>query len=274
MRMKHFIHLIRPLRIVTRLNVIFKSAGPDDTSVSEEFYNHCHPFCRAVKARPGMLTKCARDDIDTMIVNAGRTGKPYIKTCHAGVCELVVPVFTTEFIGSLCIGPVRPRGKNAVYPYTRELFQKLTPLDTRFFAGTRTLLKILASYIADEEEAIALRERSSSVKNKKVAAALHYIGKKLPGAVSVSEAARIAGVSPSRFVHLFKEETGITFTDYVIRCRMERAKRLLARSTLPVTDIAFECGYANQSYFSSVFRRITGVSPKAYQRAHAKKQTP
>jgi len=84
--------------------------------------------------------------------------------------------------------------------------------------------------------------------------------------VTRDEAARAARLSPSRFSVLLRQETGATFNDLLNGMRVDRARRLLRRSSKPLSIIALECGFADQSYFTKVFRRHAGMTPRRYRR--------
>jgi AraC family transcriptional regulator len=72
-------------------------------------------------------------------------------------------------------------------------------------------------------------------------------------------------LSPYHFAHVFKRLIGIAPHQYVMQRRMDRAKQLLAHTTLPIVEIAVELGFANQSHFSAVFHRVTGLTPLTYR---------
>jgi AraC family transcriptional regulator len=82
----------------------------------------------------------------------------------------------------------------------------------------------------------------------------------------VSELASIASMSCGHFARLFKESTGVAPHQYVTAQRVERASRLLAQSELPVVEIALRSGFAAQSSFTTTFRRMTGMTPRAFRR--------
>ena len=73
-------------------------------------------------------------------------------------------------------------------------------------------------------------------------------------------------VSRSRFVHLFKEITGKSVTDFTTSIRIERAKELLVSTDLPVREIAEIVGYDDQNYFSRRFLKAVGISPREYRK--------
>ena len=77
--------------------------------------------------------------------------------------------------------------------------------------------------------------------------------------------ARAAGLSGSHFSHLIRERTGRTFTDLMAQYRVDCAKTMLRRTGKSIIQIAMECGFEDQSYFSRVFKRYTGTSPRTYR---------
>ena len=83
---------------------------------------------------------------------------------------------------------------------------------------------------------------------------------------SVEELAADCCVSQSRFVHLFKEVTGKSVTDFVTSIRVERAKELLVSTDLPVREISETVGYDDQNYFSRRFLKAVGISPRDYRK--------
>jgi AraC family transcriptional regulator len=85
--------------------------------------------------------------------------------------------------------------------------------------------------------------------------------------ISLAELARIVQFSPYHFAHLFKQSTNTSPHQYVIRCRIERAKQLMGMGNLSIAAIAQTVGFASQGHFTYHFKRLVGVTPKAYQRS-------
>lgn len=72
-------------------------------------------------------------------------------------------------------------------------------------------------------------------------------------------------LSPNHFSTIFSQECGITFIEYLTDVRVESAKKLLRESGLKGADIAYECGFSDPHYFSFIFKKKTGVSPREYK---------
>lgn len=85
--------------------------------------------------------------------------------------------------------------------------------------------------------------------------------------IALDEVAESVHISPYYLSHLFRDELGITFIEYLTRTRVERAKQLLVDGKRTVAEVAREVGYEDAGYFSRVFKKLTGRTPAAYRRA-------
>ena len=85
-------------------------------------------------------------------------------------------------------------------------------------------------------------------------------------AVNLEDAARQAGLSPFHFLRVFSKVVGVTPYQYLLRLRLREAARLLAEGSRPVTDVAFDAGFADLSNFVRTFRRAAGLPPRAFRK--------
>ena len=102
-----------------------------------------------------------------------------------------------------------------------------------------------------------------------ISAALQYINKNFKEKISLKAIETNLHVNPSYFSTLFKNEMGITFTDYLNTLKIEYACTLLANSNMSIIDISLSAGFDDQSYFTKVFRKAKGVTPKQYRSSHS-----
>jgi AraC-like DNA-binding protein len=97
--------------------------------------------------------------------------------------------------------------------------------------------------------------------------ALDFMRENLHRDISRDEVARHAGISPSHFSRLLKERTGRSFTELLRQCRVDLACTLLQNSDQTLTEIADNCGFCDQSYFTRVFQDVKGATPKQFRAA-------
>lgn len=94
---------------------------------------------------------------------------------------------------------------------------------------------------------------------------LTYISKNYHKKIGNTHCANLMNVSTSYFCRLFKKITGMPLTEYVHRYRIEKSKQLLIKHELSISQIAYETGFENLSYYDRLFQRYVKMSPKAYQ---------
>ena len=99
-----------------------------------------------------------------------------------------------------------------------------------------------------------------------------FIHAQLEAPLTLSQIASAAQLSPFHFLRGFKQLFQMTPHDYLSACRVERAKFLLERTDLPITEICFCVGFESLGSFSSWFTRLAGSSPRAWRRSNLKKQ--
>ena len=106
---------------------------------------------------------------------------------------------------------------------------------------------------------------SDKFSQKKLEQVISYVQGNLERSVSLSELAKVVQLSSSRFARGFKQMTGISPHQYILKCKIERAKELLKNPLLPIADISYSLSFSSQSHFTTVFRRFTGITPNTYR---------
>ncbi len=104
-------------------------------------------------------------------------------------------------------------------------------------------------------------EKSSRI----VKNAAEYISQNFSEDITLATVADHLHVNTSYLSTLFRQVTGMTFKEHLNRVRIEEAARLLSNTDYPVMEIAVACGYKDQSYFTKVFKKLTGLTPKQYR---------
>jgi two-component system response regulator YesN len=114
-------------------------------------------------------------------------------------------------------------------------------------------------------EFASLYEAQRSFSSKEVAHAVQFIRSHCQRDLSLKEIADEVGMSPNYFSTLFAKETGHGVIDYIHLLRVEKAKRLLTESRLKSYEVAAQVGFTDHSYFSKVFKKLTGFNPRKYR---------
>jgi len=128
-----------------------------------------------------------------------------------------------------------------------------------------SLIQKLAVHLLRGYSTLALRigERGKGLPQNQLQRAIEFINDNLDKELTLEAIAAETNFSPYYFARLFKRSTGLTPYQYVTQCRMKKAKSLLAKGNLAILEVGQQVGFHNQSHFSNVFRKFTGITPKA-----------
>lgn len=98
----------------------------------------------------------------------------------------------------------------------------------------------------------------------------NYILTNLSSELQRDELASVVHISAGHLSRIFKEEEGISLSDYIINKRIAMAKQLLSRTAIPITSVASKVGISYASYFTKIFKKYTGLTPQEYRAEHRK----
>ncbi len=118
-----------------------------------------------------------------------------------------------------------------------------------------------------EEKAADIQALREHTVRREIAEAQRYIQTHIGKKIAMDEMAHRLNLNPSHFSRIFKQETGVTFVEFVTRTKMEKAKELLNQSDMTVVEIAEQLGYEHTSYFIKLFRNASGMSPNEYRKS-------
>jgi len=111
-------------------------------------------------------------------------------------------------------------------------------------------------------------EAESSLSERQLVRTREIIEERLAERITLADIAAEFGLGADHFGRLFKRASGATLYQYVIRCRVNRARQLLAETDTPIIEIAHDCGFADQVHLTRAFRRLVGTTPAAYRKSH------
>lgn len=109
------------------------------------------------------------------------------------------------------------------------------------------------------------RLHEETYEREEINSAIRYIRQHYEGNITLEEISGHVNLSRVYFSQLFKGETGMSFTDYLIQYRITEAKKLLRNTDLKMYEIASKVGIPDQHYFNRLFKNITGVTPAKYK---------
>jgi two-component system response regulator YesN len=101
--------------------------------------------------------------------------------------------------------------------------------------------------------------------NPKVPVAVSFVDDNLHRDIYIADVAKLVRLSPSRFSHLFSSDVGMPFAQYLKKARLEKARKLLEESSVPVKLIALGVGYNDPAHFEREFKKTYGVTPSQYR---------
>ncbi|MBK9137433.1 MAG: helix-turn-helix domain-containing protein [Verrucomicrobia bacterium] len=206
---------------------------------------------------------------------------PRTVTCVSGMCETAVPVrLGDRLVGLLQTGQVfRKKPTQGQFEHIARLvegWELEVPRSAlrRAYHATRVLsatehdavirmLGIFAQHLALASNRLVMHQDHNEP--LMVQKAKEFIQQHQSEELSLTDVAEAVNASTFYFCKVFKKATGINFTDYVSRVRIERAKNLALNPNLRISEIAFEVGFQSLTHFNRVFKRITGVSPTVYR---------
>ncbi len=206
---------------------------------------------------------------------------PTTITCFAGLTDTAVPVRIGEgVIGYLQTGQVSLKNPSAIQfeKITNQLLEWDAKLDlgavkeayfqshvlsSSQYTAMIKLLEIFAKHLAMVANEITVQENEAE--SPLVRRARAYIVGHQADPIDLDNVAKAMHVSTFYFCKVFKKSTGLTFTEYLGRVRIEKAKTLLLNPHLRISEIAYEVGFQSLTHFNRVFRQVTGQSPTAFR---------
>lgn len=111
-------------------------------------------------------------------------------------------------------------------------------------------------------------KRSPIIDSRRILKVQNYIDQNFSNTIKLDELAALSGMTKTAFCRFFKLRTGRSVIDYVLLVRLGHASRQLVNTTKSVIEIAYECGFNNQSNFNRIFRNKKGISPKEFRETH------
>ena len=164
-----------------------------------------------------------------------------------------------ELMNEINISPASPvkQGFEAHIPFWKESIQRITPKNANVL--TESVLLYMLSYLTENDSAVI--SKSSNL----IESITYYIDNNYADPeLSLKKIADIFAYTDKYLSHIFKEGTGMNFSEYLTRLRIQRAIDLIGKGARDVSQIAYESGYRDSVYFAKVFKRYVQKTPDKY----------
>ena len=243
-----------------------------------------NPFCALMAKSNHTCSACLQLQAK---IEKEASMEPKTLKCFAGLCDSAVPVRVGEnLVAFLQTGQILSHTptKKQFTTVTRSILKYGTDVDLKSleeawfqsrvvpkkqYESILRLLSIFAQHLSAVSNQLMVKEESAEA--PAISRARQFIADHHADEMSLDEVAKSVNMSAFYFCKMFKKATGMTFTDYLARVRVEKVKNLLLNPHKRISEAAFEAGFQSLSQFNRVFRRIAGEAPTAFrEKLHGK----
>ncbi len=237
-----------------------------------------NPFCSLMAKSNRTCAACLQ--MQQRVEQEARQ-EPKTLTCFAGLCDSAVPIRVgDDRVAFLQTGQIltKPARRSDFERAAHLAGQGNAPVDTKqledAYFRTRVvtrkqydsilqLLTIFAQHLATLSNQLMVQGAATDFPG--IAKAKALIAERHADELSLTTVAEAVNMSSFYFCKMFKKTTGMTFTDYLARVRVEQVKKLLLDADTRISEAAYAVGFQSLSQFNRVFRRIAGEAPTAYR---------
>ncbi len=237
-----------------------------------------NPFCALMARTNHSCAACLQ--LQKKVEQEARL-EPKTLKCFAGLCDSAVPVRVGEnLVAFLQTGQILLHtptkgefartarqlinwGVETDMKRLEEAYFQTRVLTKKQYDSVVRLLTIFAQHLSSLSNQLVVR--AAAAEPPAMARARMFIAEHQADEISLEQAARAVNMSAFYFCKSFKKATGLTFTGYLARLRVEKVKNLLLNPHKRVSEAAYEAGFQSLSQFNRVFRRLAGEAPTAYR---------
>ncbi len=252
------------------------------TQALGNYLAHNSPYCRYIKSDGNRYIKCT-SMMDGIIRRLSRAPVNYCGVCHAGVKEYICPIISGgRLIGTVHAGDfaveeryvcrfLSAAGEGAELDRHKALelyranMQQGSP-DTRRLKFHLEIIALTLATIfsraAGYGDYSPLKQDTVLFHNRIIANSIEFLQQHYTEDLRVRDVAEHCNCSVSCLSHLFKSRIGMSFSVYLTKLRLDEARRQLTDTSLSIAEIAANCGFSDPNYFTRVFTRSVGLTPR------------
>ncbi|MGZ8938190.1 MAG: helix-turn-helix domain-containing protein [Limisphaerales bacterium] len=235
-------------------------------------------FCAMLAAKSRPCAACLQ--VQQSLADTAHEGSRTV-TCAVGMSDTAVPVkLGDRLVGFLHTGQIfRKKPTDAQFGKVAQLAKewglqipqeqlraawfKTRVMSTREHEAIVRLLEIFADHLSDLSNQIVVQQENAEP--PMITRAKQYIRENQADELSLGQVAKAVNASSFYFCKMFKKGTGLNFTEYVCRVRIESAKNLLLNPNLRISEIAYQVGFQSLTHFNRVFKKTVGEAPTEYR---------
>lgn len=163
------------------------------------------------------------------------------------------------------------KDKEIILNYFNQLINEIENKEFNYEHVCKSILTLFITHIIRSTTSLRFIEQSQEKLNLECIKIKNYIDSHYAQNITLDFLSDLSYMNKFHLVHTFTKQIGISPINYVINKRIQEAKNLLGTTGYSIRDIASIVGFSNSSYFSQMFRKVTGISPKSYRIENSKK---
>ncbi len=270
-------------------DLIYFTYKIEDLYVDLRLRSHNSPICMLTKLSNNRHQDCIKKEHNRLISAFNNQEGFIIDTCHCGLTDIVVPIsIGSKLMGGIFLGQVflESYPEDSLYKEyfkgyddidIEDILREVKDIPIKTYSELllwKDVCKLLASYIEEKIKLYDLRRKKEDrsfypslvdiepVLSESVRKAMNIMRKRINRKITLEQVASSVGYSPSQFSRKFKKETGMTFSRYLRKLRIELAQYLLKELNKGICEVAYEVGYSDVPSFLRAFKEETGMTPR------------
>ena len=236
------------------------------------------PFCKALQKNNAILLDCKRND-SSAFEKVKKTGEVYVYKCRRGLYEAVAPIYHYGILsGYLMMGQICDGSPESINNITKkateilgdrdkavELSQGVKSIDRKLIDSYINIMTVLAEYLTGTNRLITHNDKLPQLIKE-------YINKNYSAKITLSILSQKFGCCNATLTKTFKKEYNLSIMEYLCEVRLKKSEEMIQKTRKSFKEIAAECGFYDQNYFSKTFTKKYGCSPSDYKRAFYKNE--
>ncbi len=239
-----------------------------------EIYSYPHsptPFCKAIQQDKKIFADCVRND-SAAFLKAKQSGKVFVYKCRRGLYEAVAPIYHYGSVsGYLMMGQIcdtDPNTKTNILNSATEILgdrqkaealtAKVKSIDRELIYSYINIMTVLAEYLTGTNKLFAPTEKLAKL-------VAEYINRNFQDKITLSILSQKFECCNATLTNSFKKEYKMSIMSYICKIRLEKSREMLEKSRKSIKEIANECGFYDQNYFSKTFSKYYGISPTQFR---------